>query len=161
MIIRELNINIKFILFLSPTVPLYLYYYNLYDVAYYEKLLVIICFFQFLLFCSISYLNAQYSYRIQFLKQVFLDLSILVFIFSINYWVLFKISEGSAFHPKEAFNFIDFVYFSIITFATVGYGDIYVTSTYGRIIVSLEILSYLIILVFIVANFKDLKNENS
>ena len=36
--------------------------------------------------------------------------------------------------------FFDYLYFSVVTFATVGYGDIVMTSTIGKLIVISEIL---------------------
>ena len=43
-------------------------------------------------------------------------------------------------------NFADFMYFSVITLATVGYGDIHPTSWGMRLVVSLEVLTGLILI---------------
>jgi hypothetical protein len=42
--------------------------------------------------------------------------------------------------PKHTFSLVDFVYFSLVTVATVGYGDIVPNSTPARLIVALQIL---------------------
>lgn len=53
----------------------------------------------------------------------------------------------------------EFVYFSIVTFATVGYGDIYPNATSPRMVVSAEIINSIIILIFIVSGIDSLKTK--
>lgn len=48
---------------------------------------------------------------------------------------------------------LDFMYFSLITISTVGYGDILPNSTLSRAGVALEIILGIIVLVFIVGEF--------
>lgn len=52
----------------------------------------------------------------------------------------------------------EFVYFSIVTFATVGYGDIYANSSSVRMVVSAEIMNSIIILIFVVSSMDYMKN---
>lgn len=54
---------------------------------------------------------------------------------------------------------LDFLYFSLVTFATVGYGDIYAKTTTARMLVSIEILESLLTLVIFVSNFDKIKKD--
>ena|GEM_PF-5833446 len=58
---------------------------------------------------------------------------------------------------KEHLNFGDFIYFSIATFATVGYGDIVVKTTSLRMLTSLEIMNGIVILIVAVSNLDYIK----
>ncbi len=51
----------------------------------------------------------------------------------------------------------DFFYFSIVTFATIGYGDIVATTMAARALVILEIITSFIMIVFILSNFDRIK----
>jgi len=57
-------------------------------------------------------------------------------------------------------SFINSIYFSLITFTTVGYGDIYPSSVYTRIIVSLEVISMFFI-VFLGINLYLTKDDDT
>ena len=50
----------------------------------------------------------------------------------------------------------DFIYFSITTFATVGYGDIIPVSSIAKILVTLEIFLSFLIIVFALANINKI-----
>lgn len=62
---------------------------------------------------------------------------------------------------NEKLNVGDFYYFSISTFATVGYGDIVAKSTSLRMIVTLEIINGIVLLIFGVSNIDFIKNRLS
>jgi hypothetical protein len=57
---------------------------------------------------------------------------------------------------NKPLNFVSSLYFSIVTFATVGYGDIYPVSPYAQLLVSCEImlsLAYIVFLFSLAANY--------
>lgn len=60
---------------------------------------------------------------------------------------------------KEAKSIIDFIYFSFVTSATIGYGDIYPASDLGKIMVSLHSVIFLIFIVLFL-NFFSSKVED-
>ncbi|MCB0536319.1 MAG: two pore domain potassium channel family protein [Bacteroidetes bacterium] len=90
-----------------------------------------------------------------------LIISICVFSFATDYNCLFQFDQSSfegiiGESKTYIHNLYQFLYFSIITFSSVGYGDIAPLSGVARSVVMLEIfLSYLII-VFALANIKNM-----
>lgn len=88
-------------------------------------------------------------------------ISVCVFSFATDYTCLFQFDqssfEGIVGNSKTYIhNLYQFLYFSIITFSSVGYGDIAPLSGVARSVAMLEIfLSYLII-VFALANIKNM-----
>ncbi|MFX3626052.1 MAG: potassium channel family protein [bacterium] len=82
-----------------------------------------------------------------------------IFSFATDYTCLYQY-DNSAFavtnklSPSFISDFYNFFYFSLITFSTVGYGDITPVSNIAKFIIMLEIgLSFLIV-VFAIANIK-------
>ena len=53
----------------------------------------------------------------------------------------------------------DLLYFSIVTFTTLGYGDIVPVSWPAKVVVSVEALSFTVGIAFVLANFYFNKNE--
>ena len=51
------------------------------------------------------------------------------------------------------------LYFSIVTFTTLGYGDIVPVSWPAKVVVSVEALSFTVGIAFVLANFYFNKNE--
>ena len=87
--------------------------------------------------------------------------------FGVLFYSTYCNSDGSAFNHdfNSSLTIFDFIYFSIVTFATVGYGDITPSrDILPRILVSSEIiLSFLVIITFITSvsltfNVKDTEN---
>ncbi len=77
--------------------------------------------------------------------------SLILVIFACAYRVIDRISEGQNFlvlGEARDITFIESLYFSIITLSAVGYGDIVPVSTPVRMLVSLEILSGVVLMLF-------------
>ena len=53
--------------------------------------------------------------------------------------------------------FFEFMYFSVVTFATIGYGDITPVSLSAKFLVSLEILTSFVVIVFLFSNIEKIK----
>jgi|SaaInlStandDraft_1057018.scaffolds.fasta_scaffold124128_2 hypothetical protein len=81
--------------------------------------------------------------------------------FATDYSCLFEYQQ-SAFSglSNHSFSYLkevpDFIYFSITTFATVGYGDIIPVSSIAKILVTLEIFLSFLIIVFALANINKI-----
>lgn len=84
--------------------------------------------------------------------------------FAIDYTCLFEFDpavfsgtiESSSSYIEKIPNFI---YFSVITFATVGYGDIVPISSIARVLVVLEIFLSFLIIVFALTNINKIHNN--
>jgi voltage-gated potassium channel Kch len=63
-------------------------------------------------------------------------------------------SESFFVQHSSGSNSIDFLYFSIVTIATVGYGDITPVTTTAKILTSIEILTGIVFLIIIISNFR-------
>jgi hypothetical protein len=82
--------------------------------------------------------------------------SVLTFILGFGTIYFDLSSDPKHFGTTEAFSPMTALYFSIVTFATVGYGDIYARSDIARFWVSVEIiggLTYTVLIFSVVANF--------
>jgi len=84
-----------------------------------------------------------------------------IFSFATDYACLFQFSnstfQGVPDYPNSyLYNLYHFFYFSVITFSTVGYGDIIPTSDVARFVVMLEIFLSFFIIVFALANIKKI-----
>lgn len=60
--------------------------------------------------------------------------------FALLYKILVHVNPQTFFGLGWENNFIDYLYFSVVTFTITGHGDIYPLTTAGRIIVSIELL---------------------
>lgn len=79
-------------------------------------------------------------------------IALLVIAFACNYLCLHHLDKASFSGISEGVTVrsgVDFLYFSIVTFATVGYGDIHAIGVGARCLVALEIITSFIFLVFI------------
>lgn len=90
-----------------------------------------------------------------------LILIISVFSFATDYTCLYQFDhmafEGIAVHSSSyIYNLYHFFYFSVITFSTVGYGDIAPISEVARFVVMLEIFLSFLLIVFALANIKKI-----
>lgn len=101
-------------------------------------------------------------------KERLYILSSLIFlicvIFAILYAVVIMFDERAfQFNNGLSRNVIirgfDLLYFSIVTFTTLGYGDIVPVSWPAKVVVSVEALSFTVGIAFVLANFYFNKNE--
>tara|TARA_R110002051_G_scaffold177368_2_gene247263 strand:- start:3186 stop:3740 length:555 start_codon:yes stop_codon:yes gene_type:complete len=90
-----------------------------------------------------------------------LILTISIFSFATDYTCLFQFShttfEGVPDYSNSyIYNLYHFFYFSVITFSTVGYGDITPVSEIAKFVVMLEIFLSFFLIVFALANIKKI-----
>jgi Ion channel len=105
-----------------------------------------------------------YNFR-QFIFNSFSVVFLVNVSFSIDYFCINHFHENS-FHglsqPTNDFTiFLELFYFSVVTFATVGYGDIYPIILSVRILVVFEIFTAFSLVVFILANFDKIRDSSS
>jgi len=95
----------------------------------------------------------------KFLGRFFSTFMILIFGYAFIFFGLQKITENSFISSAQqaglaAFGSIaDFIYYSAITIATVGYGDIYPVHAFARVFVIAEVLSGALLVIFLVSSF--------
>ncbi|MDF1864626.1 MAG: ion channel [Saprospiraceae bacterium] len=88
-------------------------------------------------------------------------IGISIFSFATDYTCLYQFEhstfEGvSTYADSYIYNLYQFFYFSVITFSTVGYGDIAPVSEIAKFVVMLEIFLSFFIVVFALANIKKI-----
>ncbi len=91
-----------------------------------------------------------------------LIIGLLVVSFASDYFCLntclpeaFKETSGVLTLPETAFNFL---YFSLVTFATIGYGDIVPMILKAKLLVMFEIITSFVMIVFVISNFDKIPN---
>lgn len=87
----------------------------------------------------------QLSLSITMFISLILLITIDIFSFAFIFWCAQK-ADGSHFNNLRSW--LDSLYFSTISFASVGYGDIYAVTSYGKMLIILEIFSAIAILGF-------------
>ncbi len=104
----------------------------------------------------------EICHSIEQLLWVFgLLISISIFSFATDYTCLYQFDPLSfegviAISDTYIYNLCHFIYFSVITFSIVGYGDIVPVSEVARLVVMLEIFLSFFIIVFALANIKKI-----
>ena len=110
-----------------------------------------------LTFIQLSKLIGE-SHKLSHVLTLFGVLILLIVLsFSFDYHALY-ITDGDSFKTSLTENsslfrqFFEFLYFSLITFSSVGFGDIVAISVSGKIMVMLEVFLSFFVLVFGIAN---------
>jgi len=91
---------------------------------------------------------------------------LIVFSFTTDYHALYILSANN-FKASTSLNgsffvqFFEFIYFSLITFSSVGYGDIVPISIAGKTLVMMEIFLSFLVLVFGIANINRIHVDNN
>lgn len=98
------------------------------------------------------------SHQLTHVLTLFAVLIVLIILsFSADYQALYVLNSenfksATSLNGSFFMQFFEFMYFSLITFSSVGFGDIIPVSVSGKIIVILEILLSFFVLVFGIAN---------
>lgn len=90
---------------------------------------------------------------------------LIVISYGLDYWSLhqtqFNAFQGIFDHTDLDLHFFNFLYFSAVTFSTVGFGDIAPATVEAKTIVMTEIVSSFFMIIFIFSNFYNLKTDRS
>lgn len=107
-------------------------------------------------------LETEFFYH-EFLSFIIYNVLLIILSYAIDYYCLYRIDEtafrGTANAGTIVSQFITFSYFSIATFTTVGFGDIFPVSTSARIFVSTEVLLAFFFNILIIANVVHLRES--
>ncbi len=156
------TIAIEIYVLLKTAFPLFLLLSGLYT----NKILVGITIY--LLIESLCYISALIFLSDQLVKSrsykrsillLLIDYAKLAFDFAVIY-------GGYNLLGNKAQNALDYIYFSFITSATIGYGDIYPTGPQGKMVVCFQSIIFLIFVVFVINLFtsragSELKNYDA
>lgn len=93
--------------------------------------------------------------KVQKYSIVVLDLLLLVIIYASLYSCIYSISRESFRIEENGIPYFDFLYFSFITFTTVGYGDVLPISYFAKFVSASESFVFVCIISFAVMNFSD------
>lgn len=95
----------------------------------------------------------------QILFRIFGNIVFVLLTFTANYWCLFDNDPSSITGLNASSTFrelLDMFYFSCVTFATVGYGDILPKSMAAKSCVILEMATAFFLVVFVISNAGDI-----
>jgi hypothetical protein len=99
----------------------------------------------------------------KFIEVILVNISVIVLSFAVDFTCLFLISKWSfagMVNQTTIFNlFFDFIYFSALTFATVGFGDIIPISSCAKILVLMEVLLSFFTIIIVISNFAHVKES--
>lgn len=102
-----------------------------------------------------------------YLTETLIEIFVVSVAFALDYTMCYYLIQDSFNFPNAETNaltpfhtFVNFLYFSIVTLATVGYGDISPATITTRTLVAFEIVSAFILIVVVLANFSNLKTTN-
>jgi len=98
-----------------------------------------------------------------YLLLMLLTLIILQLNFALDYTLLWSIDKGSFSNINLSNSFfvvfLNMIYYSVVIFSTVGFGDIVPISLASRGLVTVEILTSMIFLIGIITNYNNIKEE--
>lgn len=99
----------------------------------------------------------------KFLLVILINISLIIISFAIDYTCLYHISHYSftgAINEHTVYNmFFDFVYFSILAFATVGLGDIVPFTVTAKVLVLMEVILSFFTIIVVISNFAHVKES--
>ena len=108
-----------------------------------------------------------YVYLMQFVDHALSWVPyIVIFSYAADFTCLVAANPSSfkGFKPFESFNYFEYLfetfYFSVVTFATIGYGDIVPVTSPAKILVLMEIGQSFVVVVFGFSNLKNIQNSN-
>ena len=139
------------------------------NIAYFIFNFFVIPIMELMVVCSLLYFKISSGDKIKF-KELLLLLAVVIVMFANLYLSIYihdrtsfsfnEIKKNADFIDSNFFKIgLDFIYFSMITFATVGYGDIVPVSSCARLYVMFEIFfSYSIFVIYISLFFNKDKN---
>ena len=120
----------------------------------------------YFVYLNIYILRATSGKHFDFIKYLLffgVSASMIVLSFGIDYFCLYRIEATSfANIPPDSDvigQAIAFLYFSLATFSTAGFGDIYPLVSAGRVLVGLELVLFLITMVLILSNIHPLRES--
>ncbi|MBV6439716.1 MAG: hypothetical protein DYG98_09590 [Haliscomenobacteraceae bacterium CHB4] len=107
-------------------------------------------------------LDTEFFYH-EFLSFILYYVLLIILSFAVDFYCLFRI-DNTAFlgiQQKQTIldEFVTFIYFSIATFTTVGFGDIFPRSTSAQVFVSAEVLLAFSFNILIIANIVHIRES--
>ncbi|HRW74717.1 MAG: hypothetical protein H6568_04290 [Lewinellaceae bacterium] len=94
-----------------------------------------------------------------FLTLMSINILLILISFAIDFFTLYQIYPSSftgILASSSEDTFVEFLYFSLVTFTTTGFGDIVPRTNEARILISMEIVLAFISIIFIISNFGSL-----
>ncbi|MCF8238680.1 MAG: potassium channel family protein [Saprospiraceae bacterium] len=94
-----------------------------------------------------------------FLTVMSINILLILVSFAIDYYTLYQIypqTFSGILAASSEDTFVEFLYFSLVTFTTTGFGDIVPRTNEARILISMEIILAFISIIFIISNFGSL-----
>lgn len=129
----------------------------------YSLMLSVYAILRGLTFCFTLYSKINYGIgrknNVHVIQSTLILLLFVVLGSAIDYYVLILFEPG-VFHGISGNNlhaFLSFLYFSVITFATVGYGDIYPLSLLAKMLVCIQIITTFLVIGVGLTNYEKLR----
>jgi hypothetical protein len=110
--------------------------------------LILITFFMGIIFCAITLkeIIMKRTYHFRDYAKFLILLLVLIHLFTIGYMIIYRFDDRSfiGINNENGNIYLDFLYFSVVTFTTLGYGDIYPVSVLARGVVMIEVLLFVV-----------------
>lgn len=107
-------------------------------------------------------LDADFFYH-EFLSFIVYHVLLIILSFAVDFYCLHRIDDSAFFgiqqRPTILDEFITFIYFSVATFTTVGFGDILPRSTSAQVFVSAEVMLAFFFNILIIANIIHIRES--
>ena len=134
---------------------------------FYPKVFVVLwatlktCFFLWDTLRRIANFLREGNNYLRFIEFVGVSVMLIVLSFALDYWCLFLV-EPSSFNgvPDQQWSggsFFNYLYFSVCTFVTVGYGDITPITLAAKYLTMLEMGLSFISIILVISNFSNFK----